>query len=353
MAANPPHIRNQKASGKDSGVALILVIFVVALATILVVNLTYSSYLGGRLNKSAERSLQAEYLLKSALNLARLLIQSDPTPEDSINDPWATFKDGVAIPSTLLGITEPNLRIELEIRPENTKLSLRPLRPTLSPNPKTRDIFLRLFRSLGFDTDKELDQTGLVREKEFDSPRMVANLIDYMDDGSESLDDGDFQGVETQFGTKEVFPNKELSRLGELSGIPGFTPLRVQKLLPFITTARDSGTQVNINFAPREVLKALSSSISDGQVDSIIQFRDGPDGPFKSGGNLPGQIENAVNDATLASEISSLVTDRGDLYQVIAKVDYETSVFFLRALILARGRGPGAALPEIQTLELY
>jgi len=326
------------------------VIFVVALATILVVNLAYSSYLGGRLNKSAERSLQAEYLLKSALSLARILVQADPSTEDSINDPWAAFRDGTPIPTTMLGIDEPNVRVELEIRPENAKLSLRSLRPALSPNPKIRDTFLILFRSLGFDSDKELDQTGLVREREFNSPRLVANLIDYMDDGSESLDDGDFQGIESQFGTKEVFPNKDITRLGELSGIPGFTPLRVQKLLPFITTT--SG-QVNINFAPREVLKALSSSLSDAQVDNIIEFRDGPDGPFKRGGNLQGQIENSINDANVAAEMSSLVTTQGDLYQVIAKVDYQTSVFFLRATIQARSRGLGAPLPDIQTLELF
>src|SRR5690606_1481215 len=132
-------------------------------ASIIVVNLAYSTDLSGRRNAIVERSLQAEYLLKSSANLARAFLEEDDTPEDSGKDGWGKFGNGIEVPPELLEISEPNLRLSLEIRPEDAKIKLSQILPISSgdADPRWRGVILRLFRSLGFDDDSsEVDMFG-------------------------------------------------------------------------------------------------------------------------------------------------------------------------------------------------
>ncbi len=336
----------------ERGVALILVMFIVALATIMVVELAYSSYIGGRLNAGAQRSLQAEYLLKSALSLAQILLKADATAEDRAfpEDAWAYFKDGISVPLEFLGITEPNLSMSLEIRPEDSKLRLQQLDPVSSLAKRDAEILLRLFQNpvLDFDNDGELDQTGRVSQKEFDAAQMVANLIDYMDADTTSYDDGPFQGVESQLQNGDEFPNRKIFRLEELSAIPGFTPLRVQKMLPFLTTNRDDA-KINVNLAPQELLEAIDSNVTSSDIESIIEFRENPN---------TGPVKQIIQDLTplIGSQNDFFnyltVGEAQRVFQVIAKVDYQTSVYFLRAYVERDRVGPGATV-RIRSVELF
>ncbi|RMD86403.1 MAG: hypothetical protein D6808_03420, partial [Candidatus Dadabacteria bacterium] len=159
----------------EDGIALLLVLFVVALCSILVVNMTYSSYLSSRLSSYTVRNLQAEYLLKSALNFARVLIALDESPRvDSPSDIWAKFTKGVAVPADqYLGINVPGLVVEIEIESEEAKMPLRGLLTGDSAkarvNKKWRDAVARYFSLLGFDDDGEVDHTGTFPKKVFNS----------------------------------------------------------------------------------------------------------------------------------------------------------------------------------------
>ncbi|NDC38898.1 MAG: hypothetical protein EBZ48_12750, partial [Proteobacteria bacterium] len=184
---------------KQRGVALILVTFVVALATIIVTALAYSTHLAARRNSMVERGFQAEYLLKSAVSLARTLIKLDKTPEDSEKDLWGLFKEGLAIPTELLNIGEPNVNVELEIRPEEGKIPVRALVPTPSTNTVStawRDVLLRLFENLGFRDDESKQESGPFKGQVFSPEEMIANLIDFIDADKVPYKDGNFIGIE-------------------------------------------------------------------------------------------------------------------------------------------------------------
>ena len=343
-------ISNHRASlpSRDQGVALVLVVFVIALATILVVNLAYSTYIGGRLSSSSQRRLEAEYLLKSTLNLARVLIRLDVNQVDKRDDPWFFFVNGAPIPQEWLELSQPNLQLELEIRPEEAKISLSDIVRTAGAVPGRRDILVRLFRLLGFDDDEEVDQGILFRGRRFSAEEMAANLIDYIDSDKESYrdPDGNFKaaGVESEV-PEGIFPNEGIKELTELAAIPGFTPTRVRKLLPFITT---KPTQVSINVAPPVVLKSLHGDITDQMISQIIQFRTDENGPFKSPGEVQPYVGQSIYDA-----ISVYIGKESRYFQVIAKVDYGTSVFFMRAVINKPAGGVAGDLPEIKSVEMF
>jgi general secretion pathway protein K len=332
------------------GVALILVIFIVALASTIVINLAYSTHLSSRRNNMVERGFQAEYVLKSAINFARVLLQNDKTDEDSAADIWGAFLNGQIVPAEMLGINQPNVRIELEIRPEASKIPLRQLVPsTGTPEVRWRDALARLFKNLGFDEDEsEVDHTGIFPGRHFLSEELVSLLIDYMDQDNEPYDPIQLNqtafavGVEGK-GTRSVFTNERIARLGELSTIPGFTPKRVRMMTPFLTAT--NSTQININTAPKEVLRVLNEDINDQMLDEIVSFRSGAGGPFKNRSKLAEIVGNDIS-----AKISSLVDIQGKYFQVLAKVDYETSTFFARAFL---EKGPRGELPEIRSLELF
>jgi len=337
----------------ERGVALIIVIFIVALASIIVINLAYSTDMAGRINAMTERSLQAEYLLKSATSVARVLIKEDTSAEDGPQDIWAKFSEGQPVPPEVLGINEPNLRAYLEIRPEDAKMRVNQILPnsTGQPDQRWRGVFVRLFRSLGFDDDqKEVDTWGPRIGEHTDAEGLVGRLIDYMDADTESYSPG---GIESELPSDQPFPNKGITRLSELSQIPGFTPNRVRRLTPFMT-AYGAG-RVNINFAPALVIQALSEGITEDMAQRIISFRESEEGPFQFS-TLKQSMTDIVGDEVYENQsqtgISSLITPGSDqtYYQVLAKVDYGTATFFMRSILRRQGTGN---LPILHSVELF
>lgn len=332
----------------SQGVALILVTFVVALATICVTALAYSTHLAARRNNMVERGFQAEYLLKSAVNLARVLIKLDKTPEDSEKDLWGMFKDGIAIPPDLLSVPEPNIDVELEIRPEEGKIPIRALVPTPSTNTVSipwRDALLRLFENLGFRDDNSKDESGPFQGRVFSPEEMVANLIDFVDADKLPYRDGNFSGIEGSE-TEDIFPNEQINRFGQLASVPGFTAARLAKLQLFLTTYVNLYS-VNINIAPKAVLMALDADIDSAMADRIIEARKSDDGPIKNNADL---LNLAGLPGKVADNLRSITRYHSNWYQVIAKVSYGTSAFFVRAYLKQDGKGE---LPDISSFELF
>ena len=339
----------------EAGVALILVLFIVTLASIIVINITYTSSLEARSNLATERSLKAEYLLKSAISFAQTMIKQDVSPSvDGQQDLWAKFAEGAPLDPSWFGINDPAARIWLEIRAADSKLNIR----IVDTNQMYRIMLVHLFRELGFDSDEEEDHTGLFPNRVFTSEELVANLIDYIDDDADDFQDPNFPatGIDEQI-PKDYFPNldnkTDLQRIGELSLIPGFTPTRVRRMMPFVRVVGQN--KININLAPKVVLRSLErdlniDEITDTEVDAIDAFRNGPDGPFgEQNPNLYEQLVGIIGQ-TLAQKISPALDTNSADWQVIAKVDYGVSTFFIRAHL---AQGASGDLPEIQSFELY
>ncbi len=325
-------------------------------------NLAYSTYIGARLSTAVEHSIQAEYILKSALNFARVLIQEDTSPdEDGIQDIWGKFSEGTPLPAELLGIREQNVQIELEIRPEDSKLPLSVLQA--SPSGDWRQAFASLFRSLGFDEDKnEVDESGYFSGKHFTSEELVANIIDFMDADSENYSPPDnfAEGVEEQV-PKGVFPNARITRMSELAGVPGFTATRVRKITPFVTVSGAGSANtpigptnyVNINFAPPLVVKSLHPDITDEQVQQIVAFRSA-ETPFTDT-NKSSELQRIITETRAYTFVNNVARAKSTWFQVLAKVSYGTSVHFLRASIYRQPGTNTAAkdLPRVFSMELF
>ncbi len=347
-------LRAKSRKGSERGMALLMVVFVIALCSIIVVNLSQSSFRESRINNAALKRVQAEYLLKSAINFARVLISKDSSQDvDSPKDVWATFLKGQAIPvPEVLGINEPGLNIEMEIQAEDQKFPIRGLLAGQSVNKKLRDALVRLFKSptLDFDNDtNEVDHTKLFPGRHLKSEELVSLLIDYMDSDSESYSDpdGDFiEGLEGEL-PENTFANSSIKRIGELATIPGFTPGRLRKLDPLITVF--ASNQINVNLAPPVILRAVLD-IDDDVVGLILQKRES-DEPIKNI-NLD-LFDDQVMSSTDYSVYGSLLRTNTQWFQILAKVDYGTSTYFMRSYVSRTQSSDSTQLPIIRSVELF
>jgi type II secretory pathway component PulK len=346
----------QRAKNREQGVALIMVIFMIVITSALLVSLTDSTYISMRLNRAAEQRLKAEYILKSAVNVAQVLIKSDTTQyDDPSQDLWMKFVEGAEIPGELVGVTEPNVRVNLLIASEKGKIPLLSVVSASGADRTWRNVLVALFENLGFDTEQRTpgQSDGSEQTKMYSSKEMVANLIDYLDADKDSYSDSDFQaqGIEGDLPPGEEFRNDRAmeSLSSELGSIPGFTPNRVQRILPFVSIRiRDS---ININAAPVEVLRALivgmDSSAAPEEAERLIACRDpAAGGPYNQ--NFSSQMAACI-DPNVANTIKPKLVAQGDVFSVIAKVEYGLTTFMASANLKAvNGR-----LPTIENFLLY
>lgn len=338
---------NAKETRSEHGIAMMLAIFILVLLSILVVDLTYSTYINGRINKAAQNSLKAEFLLKSTVSVARAMIKSEPLPDGSYI--WDPFVAGQAVPGDMLGLSDPGISIAMEITPEESKF---PIRAVLSGdnsnsvNVKWRDALLRLFQSLGFDDDGELDHTGLFKGQHLKSDELVSLLIDYMDADNSSYSADDFiRGFEDDGRIPEgYFPNLRIKRVGELQNIPGFTPARMRKLQPLLTVF--GSERVNVNYASAVVLRSLHIDLGAAEAEALILFRKGT--KFTDS-NKNTELNNILGESVY-QQVLTMLDINSRWYQVLAKIDYGTSSFFARAFL---SQNEAKELPIVRSFELF
>jgi type II secretory pathway component PulK len=265
------------------------------------------------------------------------------------------FMEGAEIPGELVGVTEPNVRVSLLIASEKGKIPLLSVVSASGADNTWRNVLRALFQNLGFDNEQKTpaQSTDAAPTKMHSSTEMVANLIDYLDTDKDSYSSSDFQaqGIEGDLPPGEEFRNDRTmeSLASELGSIPGFTPSRVQRLLPFVSIrTRDS---ININAAPVEVLQALiqgmDASAGPAEAQRLVACRDpAQGGPYNQ--NFTAQIQQCIDTRT-ADLIKQKLVAQGDVFSVIAKVEYGITTFMASASLKAvNGR-----LPTIENFLLY
>jgi type II secretory pathway component PulK len=294
--------------------------------------------------------------MKSSANIAGAYLLADTdTNHDGPQDLWAQFQKGQGFPLQLLGIDEPNASMSVELISEKQKFPIRSViesaRPSSEVTPINRERLVRLFRQLGFDNDvEEKEISGPFKGRFFNAEQLVANLIDSISSDKDSYSAPDFpQGIKSDL-PANFFSNKVPESIGQLRRIPGFTPRRMRKLEPLITKYT---TKININFAPRPILKALSSQMSDGDISAIIDAREKKDGPIGDGSDLRKIIAAPVY-ADLSNtngEILSFDSDSANndaYFQVISKVELGVKTYFMRAILLRDTSNKEITFRELQ-----
>ena len=362
-------MQNSKLHSDESGFALLLTVFIVAIVTILVMDYADEVFAFQRSSRAYTEQIQAKLMLKSAVNLSKLLLEA-PKPEDTKDQDWLyeAWNNIGSVPSIPLEGLVGELRVM--IVDEDGKLdlnSLQALPGSITPPPGQAGVGTNPLGGAGQPTDagsywrnamKELfTYEGFQKEQYpansfrtlgsagYGPSDQVAIISDWIDADSEPFHvptfDGD--GIEGS-ANKGWFFNRSFKTLSELANVPGMTLERVQQIAPFVRASQSGATgntAININTAPLEVLLAMG--FPQTQAEEIVQQR--LSFPYTKE-ILP---TLTAGDPNLASKLKVKSSE----FSVYTRVIMPTRTFWAKAIIGVQQIGQNKRRAVMRSIEYY
>lgn len=275
---------------RQSGVAIIMVLLIVALATSLAAFMATQQRLWQRQVESQFDHTQARRVGTAAIDWACAILADDARTSsvDHEKEIWAMRLPAMPVENgEVTGVIEDRqglFNLNNLVRNGATSLS---------------DVaqFQRLLRAL--DLPEELATT----------------LSDWMDADSETQYPG---GAEDVYYLALLRPyraaNRPLTEIGELSLVKGLDSRIIERLRPFVSILPQTGA-INVNFAPPEVLAAVAENMSMADARTLVQQRSGR--PFKDMADFKQRLPHKgiqVTDANIAvSSQFFMVTGRAKI----------------------------------------
>lgn len=289
---------------QQRGVALIMAVLLVALATILAVEIGFQGFLDQRRTATIYALDQGYEVALGAEAWAADILREDlqQSKQDHPAERWAT-------PIPPLPIDGGSIEGYLE--DVQGRFNLNSL--VLSDGTVDEEAVARF--------ERLLDQLGL----EIRWARMFADWIDLdtvagFPDGAE---DGAYSTQQPPYRTA----NMPVTRASELLALPEFGLERFQALQPFVT-ALPVGTRLNICSAPGPVLDSLTEGVREYGVDPDNLARNRAEQCFPSLDELRG----ALGEAEFA-KIENLVADKSSYFQATVWATIGTTQFTLYSLL--------------------
>jgi general secretion pathway protein K len=320
----PDRLNKSPGPRRQRGVALIIALILVALATILATKLTFDGFLERR---RAIGVLAAEQALQFGMGAEALA--ADVLAQDLQNNSTQTTLAGPwAQPTQPLPITpqdnpegEPIGTLQGELEDMQGRFNLNSLGRIVLPggqqDPQPLEQFQRLLVAVGL----EAKWAGMAR--------------DWID-----ADDipGNPDGAEDQVYTSQNPPyrtgNWPMMSPTELMNLPGFGADRYRKIAPYVTALPTALAPINICTAPAVVLESLADNLNgeySGSPEVLANGRKA--GCFPD----PNSFKNIVGPKSLAA-INGRFGTTSQYFRLTTRVTLGTTEFTLYSLLL-RGNG--------------
>jgi len=222
---------------------------------------------------------QLKSVAESAVHFGGAILQHDTTTgtSDSLLDPWATVRDEdlqdlFPFANAHLEIIDLSglFQINSLVQRKDGKGKERLAGQSRAVEKESRAIFYRLLLSGGFAVENELQ-----------ARQLIDALIDWLDGDDKESDYGAehpyYRSLQPPYDCK----NGAVEYIEELLLVKGMTPqllfgsATTEALAPFLTVYGDDG-RMNINTAPRRLIKSLQPFINDDLVESLDAYRKNP-----------------------------------------------------------------------------
>jgi len=242
----------------EKGVALILVLAVVALLVSLLIDFSYTMRVDLTLAANRRDELKALYTARSGIELAKVLLREDDDTYDGFDDEWARYNEHTGFISE-----DDEGRFSGTIEDETSKIAINSI---VGDEAKLQQL-VRIFELLELDVE------------------LVYAILDWLDPD----DEADPLGAEDVYYQQlsPPYPCKDgpLTTLDELRLVKGMTEEILygdgerKGLIEYLTVYSVDG-KFNINTASPLVLQSISDQIDQGLAQAIIDYRH--EEPFKT-----------------------------------------------------------------------
>lgn len=239
--------KNIIQSRKQQGVAIILVLLIVAMATSLAAYMAMQQNLWQRQVESQFERAQARQLGVAGMDWGRAVLAEDARGNavDHEKEIWTLRLPAIPVEGgEVIGAIE-------------DRQGLFNLNNIVSNVAQ----FERLLAVLGLPAD------------------LAPALADWLDADSEVLPGGAEDGYYMALPQPYRASNRALVELGELVKVKGFDSRTIDSLRAFVSVLPATRTPVNVNFAPAEVMMVVTEGLSLSDARQLVQQRKGQ--PFK------------------------------------------------------------------------
>jgi general secretion pathway protein K len=321
---------------RQRGVALIIALILVALATILATKLTFDGFLERRRDigvLAAEQALQFGFGAE-ALAADVLLQDAQNARQTTLSAPWAQATQPLPITPQDNPEGEPIGTLQGQIEDMQGRFNLNNLGHLITDgttkqviqDPKPLAQFQRLLALVGLE------------------PKWAAIARDWIDaDGNPGSPDG----AEDQVYTSQTPPyrtgNWPMMSPSELMNMPGFGADRYRKIAPFVTALPTANATINVCTAPAAVLMSLADTLSGEYTDEVLANAR-KSGCFPDSATLQKVIgAKALGDMGGATVFS----EKSQYFRLTTRITLGTTEFTLYSLLL-RGNG-GKVTPLLRS----
>ena len=273
---------------RQRGVAVVTALLLTTLAVTIVASLFWQQQVQVRSIENQRLQLQKQWILRGALDWARLILRENARLSplyDSLDQPWA-----VPLQETRLDQYVENNRTDTEasdatlsgqIVDAQSMVNLNNLAANGAPVEKEVKVFARLLGNLRLNPSLAQDAAVMIAASTA-RQNLAANPVN---PPAQTIDPTTglplTQAPPTGAGETPapvaVAPSGPsmlpMTQVEDLLAVPGFTPEAVEKLRNLVIFLPQSGSKVNINTAPAEVLTAVIENSSASDAAYIIAQR--------------------------------------------------------------------------------
>ncbi|GAB2856873.1 type II secretion system minor pseudopilin GspK [Pseudoduganella ginsengisoli] len=257
-----------KSRARQRGVAIVTALLLTTLAVTIVASLFWQQQVQVRSIENQRLHLQTRWILRGALDWARLILQQDAndsriTAETSV---WATALAETRLDDYVERERNDNEKYDAtlsgRIQDAQSRYNLGNLARNRDINADQLKVFQRLLEGLRLNSTLA---KGVAEEV----ARSQAPKIEVPQGGSSGPKQ---QSTALPMDGREPLPPQ---RVEDLLAVAGFSPDAVEKLRPFVIVLppQQQDTKINVNMAPPELLAAMMDNFSVSEAANLVQYR--------------------------------------------------------------------------------
>jgi len=268
---------------RQRGSATLSALIVMVLATMILSGLIWQQHLSIRQLEYDRDRTQAEWLHTAAVDSARFVLALNArttSAEDSLTEAWAIPLTDTKVSDFLRGVDIPEELSQLTMMGQVSDAQGR----------------FNLNNLVDQESGRRIDPDGL-----YVFQTLIGNL-------------GADRGLAHQVANQLANSGYKFTDINQLEGFNGFTPMLLQRLRPLLT-ALPTRTQINVNTASSDVLRAVFQGMNASQAANFVTAR--TQKPIKSLEELKTLLTslgvNASNDSTLMDIKTSYFITRTEI----------------------------------------
>ena len=266
-------------TGTQRGVALVMVLLIVAMATTIAAFMAQQQGFWQREMENGRDRAQARRIAEAGIDWARAVLADDASISayDNSREMWAMKLPAISVEGG---------EVQGTIYDQQGLFNLNNLVRNGAVSAPDLARFQRLLGALGLPQE------------------LGGALADWMDADSETSANGAEDEYYLGLAKPYRCANRPLSDIGELVWVKGFDASIIKRLQPFVSVLPESGTAVNVNFAPAEVLTAILPGLT--LQDARQMATQIKSNPFNTMADFQRQLpKNVSQDSTMLLSVSS------------------------------------------------